>query len=373
MIENTYIVSLLALAIALFAMGLLYVFLNVSDNPKFSAYRKAAKAMAFTYLFFGVINILESLERNTSGVCDNALLFRMVTLIIASTQAFSFTFAMVSLVNTKYMTQKRSWREVWSVLAFLVAGLTSYFLLDEKVTSIFAYFYTAFYFSQLIRYTLIFRKIYSRCLREMENYFSDNEEVRLRWIYFSFHSALAIGLVALIFTVFPYALFGLVCSLACLIFYVYFAIRFVNYAFVFHILEDVITEEPEAENYEVLSESSENQSDIVLKIKINKWIADKKYCRSGITIKSLAAYLGSNTKYLSHYINRHENTNFRNWIGALRIKEAQRLLQENPYRTIDSLAVEVGYANKSTFLVQFAKQTTMSLREWKLEEYYKKT
>ncbi|MDR1719649.1 MAG: hypothetical protein LBR67_05945 [Dysgonamonadaceae bacterium] len=101
MFETAYIYSLWVLSVALFALGLLYLFLNVYDNPKLAAYRRASKAMAFTYLFFGVINILESLERNTSAAYDNAMLFRMVTLVIASAQAFFFTFAMVSLDNAK--------------------------------------------------------------------------------------------------------------------------------------------------------------------------------------------------------------------------------------------------------------------------------
>jgi AraC-like DNA-binding protein len=365
MIEDAYIFSLFALSVALFAMGAQYLFLKVSDNPNLAAYRKASKAMAYTYLFFGVINILESWERYASAASDNALLFRIVTLIVASAQAFSFTFAMVSLVNTKYMTQKRSWREVWSVLAFLVAGLASYFLWDKKVTSVFAYFYTAFYFSQLIRYTLIFRKLYRHCSQEMENYFSENEEVRLRWIYFSFHSALAIGLVALIFTIFPYAIFGLITSIACLIFYVYFAVRFVNYAFVFHILEEVILEEQETANDDILPDPVEKKYVTALKKQINKWVADKRFCQSGITIKNLADYLGTNTKYLSLYINSQENKTFRNWIGALRIEEAQRLMQENPYQTLDNIAEKVGYANRSALLCQFAKQTNMTPSEWK--------
>ncbi|MDR1783057.1 MAG: helix-turn-helix domain-containing protein [Dysgonamonadaceae bacterium] len=366
MIENVYIVSLLALSFVLLALGFLYLFLKVPNDPKLEAYRKAAKAMAFTYFFFGVVNFMELIDRSTHETSDNALLFRMVTLIIASAQAFSFTFAMVSLVNTKYMTAKRSWTEVAVVLVFIALGLTSYLVIDKSLTSIFAYFYTIYYFSQLIRYTLIFRKTYRQCLIEIESYFSDYEEKRLDWINFSFFTALGIGLIALIFTIFPYAIFGLITSISCLIFYVYFAIRFVNYVFVFNILEDVITEEPEEEeDNESLPDPVEKKSVTALKKRINKWVVDKHYCQTGVTIKDLALYLGTNTKYLSLYINNNEGKTFRNWIGALRIEEAQRLIQENPSRKIDSVAEAVGYAHKAAFLLQFAKHANMTPGEWK--------
>ncbi|MDR1783169.1 MAG: AraC family transcriptional regulator [Dysgonamonadaceae bacterium] len=365
MIESVYIFSLLVLSVTLFAMGLLYLFLNVSENPKLEAYRKAAKAMAFTYMFFGMVNNLEILERFSIETSDNSLLFRMVTLIIASAQAFSFTFAMVSLVNTKYMTPKRSWREVFAVLAFLVAGLLSYLVLDKRFTSIFAYFYTAYYFSQLIRYTLIFRKLYRQCLLEMENYFSGYEEGRLRWISYSFYSALGIGLIALIFSLLPFALFGLLCSLSCLIFYVFFAIRFVNYAFIFNILEDVVSEEPETESADSLPISLEKKSVAAFKRGINQWVADKQYCQAGVTIKDLADYLGTNTKYLSLYINNYEGKTFRNWIGALRVEEARSLMQNDLSCKLDTIAEHVGYSNKSAFLLQFSKQMNMTPSEWK--------
>jgi AraC-like DNA-binding protein len=330
------------------------------------AYRKAAKAMAFTYFFFGVVNIMEILEQFSSEISDHALLFRMVTLVIASAQAFFFMFAMVSLINTQYMTPKRTNREFSFVVAFTVVGILSYLFLNEKVASIFAYVYTAFYFSQLIRYTLRFRKLYRHCLHEMENWFSENEEDRLSWVYYSFHFALAIGLVAFVFAIFPYVIFGLITSLACLVFYIFFAIRFVNYAFVFYILEDVITEEPdEVENDDSSTAAFENKSAAILKRQINKWIADRRYCQAGVTIRDFADHLGTNTTYLSRYINKYEGKTFRNWIGALRIKEAQRLMRKNPSCKIDTIADSIGYGNKSAFLNQFAKQTNMTPSEWR--------
>ncbi|MDR1745657.1 MAG: helix-turn-helix domain-containing protein [Tannerella sp.] len=365
MIENAYIISLLALSVALFAMGLLCLFLRVYDNPKLAAYRRASKAVAFTYLFFGVINILECLERQSSDTYDNALLFRMVTLVIASAQAFFFMFAMISLINTKYMSPRRTRREFAFVAAFIVAGIVSYIVMDESVTSTFAYFYTVYYFSQLIRYTLRFRKLYRHCLLEMENYFSENEEDRLRWIFFSFHSALGIGLIALVFALLPYALFGLIIALSCLVFYVFFAIHFVNYAFIFNFLENVILEEPEEDGDESLPVSFEAKSAAALKRQINRWVADKRYCQAGVTIRDLADNLNTNTTYLSRYINKYEGKTFRNWIGALRIEEAQRLMRENPSCKIDAIADSIGYGNKSAFLVQFAKHTNMTPGEWR--------
>jgi AraC-like DNA-binding protein len=330
-----------------------------------TAYRNATKVMSVTYLFLAVANLLESLERLTAETTDNALLFRLVTLIIASTQAFFFTFSMISLFNTGYATWKRFWREVSVISAFIVMGIVSYLVLDISLTTVYSYCFMAFYFSQLIRYTLIFRRLYSRYLLEVENWFSGYEESRLRWINFSFYSALTIGLIAMTCIVIPSSLFGVGSSVVYLLFYVFFAIRFVNYSFVFNILEDVIVEDPEADNNGSAPESFDNKHLAAMKRRIAKWVAAKRYCEPGITLKDLADHLGANTKYLSRYINDYEGKSFRNWIGSLRIEEAQRQMQENPSIKIDIVAEAIGYANKSAFMLQFAKQTNMKPSEWK--------
>jgi AraC-like DNA-binding protein len=187
------------------------------------------------------------------------------------------------------------------------------------------------------------------------------------------------------------------------LFYVYYAIRFLNYTFVFKILQDVIIETPEAvaeadteakaaaaavgataavtaataakavsaaagakagKSYG-LPDGFDKKSVAAMKRRIDKWVAEKRYCQAGVTIKDLADHLGTNTKYISLYINDYEGKSFRNWIGSLRIAEALRLMRENPSWTIDVVAEAIGYANKSAFLLQFAKQTDMKPSEWK--------
>jgi AraC-like DNA-binding protein len=366
MIEFVYSMTLLILAVTLFALGLMFLFLNVSDNPKLAAYRNAAKAMAFTYIFFGVANTFEYIERLFGVETDNSLLFRLITIIIASAQAFLFTFAMISLINTKYMKRKRFLREIFFISLFIVFGLACYLGTNKEIANIFAYFYTAFYFSQLLRYTLMFTKLYRNCLREMDNYFSGQEAERMRWISFSFFSAFAIGIMALILALYPSLPFGIIASLACLLFYVYFAIRFVNYAFIFNTIEEVLNEETEEETLEEsMPESTVNESVSALESRIAQWIADKQFTKQGITIKDTAQQLNTNRNYLSAHINQNENKTFREWINALRIDYAKKLLAENPGMDLWKIAEETGYANQSQFAAVFRKITSKTPTKYK--------
>ncbi|MDR2907186.1 MAG: helix-turn-helix domain-containing protein [Bacteroidales bacterium] len=366
MIQQIYTLNLLILAVTMVALGLMYLFLNVSDSPKLGAYRNAAKAMAFTYIFFGLANGFEYMaELSDVQDVDHSLLLRLITLIIASVQAFLFTFAIVSLINTTYMTRKRVVREIVLISLLIVLGLFFYFT-GEVAIYYFVGFYTAFYLFQLVRYTFLFVNLYGNCLCELNNYFSDREAERIRWVKFSFASAFVIGLMALILSIFPSLWFGLVASLACLAFYVHFAIRFVNYAFIFNKIEEALREEPEDESAdESLPEYSLSESVSALEGRIRQWVAHRQYIKQGITIKDMAVQIGTNRSYLSAYINQYEQKTFREWINGLRIEEAKRLLLENPNMERWQLAEQVGYKNCDDFSIQFKKVTGQTLTAYR--------
>ncbi|GHT58163.1 hypothetical protein AGMMS50239_02150 [Bacteroidia bacterium] len=77
----------------------------------------------------------------------------------------------------------------------------------------------------------------------MDNYFSDMEAGRLHWVAFSFFAALAIGVMALLSSLFMSTLVALLFAVVFDIFYVYFAFRFVNYAHQFHAIERAMADE----------------------------------------------------------------------------------------------------------------------------------
>jgi AraC-like DNA-binding protein len=349
--DSLYTVTLLILAAALLGPGLLLLFLRASDSPKLGAYRNASRVMGFTFLFFSAVNVFEFWERVASGNQDNRLLFTLVTLVIASVQAFMFTFAMVSLINTVHYKRKAIMRETALIGVFAVVGIAGYIFVNDTVTTVFAYLYTAFYFSQLARYTLLFIRLYRQSKRELENYFSGQEAERLRWIFFSFFSALFIGLMALSFALFPAPLFGVVCSIACLLFYVFFAIRFVNYSIVFNRIEEVISDEQQPTEYDDVGLPTGTQKRI--EHKLARWIEEKQYRNKNITISDVAQEIGINKKYLSIYLNKVEHSAFCNWVNTLRINDAKQLLTDSPELPVLDVALITGFSTGSHFGQQF--------------------
>ena len=82
---------------------------------------------------------------------------------------------------------------------------------------------------------------------------------------------------------------------------------------------------------------------------------------------NVAAELGTNTTYLSTYLNGEMNTNFPAFVTGYRIRYAQELMQENPTMRLSQVAEESGFTNEKTFLRTFKASCGLTPSEWKQE------
>ncbi len=86
---------------------------------------------------------------------------------------------------------------------------------------------------------------------------------------------------------------------------------------------------------------------------------EKIYLRKNINLADLAEMIGTNTTYLSQYINNQLKTNFNDYINSQRINEACRLFRSNSSLkySVDQIADMVGFSSRTTFYTTFKKFT----------------
>jgi hypothetical protein len=320
MINDLYtILSIFVVASINFIFGLCFLFLLIPGKPSLNNYRTARYMMACAYLFFGIINILEYCTRSAG---DNTRLTQTVTLIIAVSQAFLFTFTLITLINTRFLSRRRMTSELIPLVALIAGIFTAYFTCSDSWFGRWFYLFILCYALLMIRFIRLFTQNYRRYLTQMDNYFSEQESRRLRWVYFSFFAALSIGIMALLSALFMSEVGALLFSVALIGFYCYFGIRFINYAFLFQYIETAMKQEEIQ-----LNEKNTRASFADIEQRIAEWKSNKLFTEEGITIERLARLLKTNRTYLSTYINCCENKTFRNWINELRI----RVYDKNPF------------------------------------------
>jgi AraC-like DNA-binding protein len=359
-------ISIFAISGFLLACSVMLLFAFIPANALLGNYRKARYMMAGAYLFFVAVNAVEYLSGDPSA--QSVPLVQTVTLAIAASQAFLFTFAMLALVEVRFPGWRYIFREATVVLLFIAALFTVYACCSEAFFSIVFYGFSLLYALLLVRYTVLFIKSYRQFRYRMDNYYSD-EAARLRWVAVSFFASLAIGVTALLSVVSMSTLVVLFFSIVSDIFYTFFAVRLINYAHQFQVIECAMDDGAPEEEDTALPDSDakfvNSDAFVLLEKRIEQWIADKGFIRAGITIDTLAVLLATNRSYLSRYANICKKQTFREWINALRMEEAQRLLRQHPEMSLNEIASRVGFSDKSNFIRRFIRHTNASPKVWR--------
>lgn len=104
-----------------------------------------------------------------------------------------------------------------------------------------------------------------------------------------------------------------------------------------------------------------------LEIKLQQLIAEyKPHLDADISLSKLASMLGVTTHQLSELLNIHLETNFYDFLNALRYKEAVRLMAEHPDSySITDIAYLSGFNNRNSFYKVFRKYEGVTPGEYR--------
>jgi AraC-like DNA-binding protein len=92
---------------------------------------------------------------------------------------------------------------------------------------------------------------------------------------------------------------------------------------------------------------------------------ERLYADMELTLISLSAQLMVTPHQLSEIFNNRLGMNFRTYLNERRIREAERLLVENPEMTILDIAFEVGFSSKTSFNANFLRDTGLSPSDYR--------
>jgi len=353
-----FILTLLIITIGL-VIGMCLLLLSPPKAKHVKNYQDARIVMAISYFMLGLFMIGQILVM--PSIKTDKHIAWIIVIALGAIQALSFTYSLISLINPESFTKQKLRSEIIYICVFCILNFVSYFILPYYISIILFTLFSGYYIFILIRYTHLFYNVFKEYKYQMDNYFSEQEWKRLKWISFTFYYALLIGIFAFL------SLFsidkGFVIFKAFIIpFYIYCGCHFVNYGFKFQRdkYAEVISGE-ELASCSGITPASFNE----LESLIDQWIKQKNYLRTGITIEQAAAELTTNRTYLSNYINTFKQQTFREWINHLRISEAKQLLLKKTELTASEIGKMVGFSDRSNFTRQFIKVTGMSPMSWK--------
>jgi len=174
----------------------------------------------------------------------------------------------------------------------------------------------------------------------------------------------------MLFILLPFSSYNFILTIASILFYFLFAIKFINYPKLFVVIEPAIYLEPENDSAE-LTEADDNRLLNAQRSRSN-WISlknsiieGKYYIKEQITLEEMAQLLRVSRNKLSNLINSEEKQNFYAWINYLRIEHAKTLFLEHPDYTIGQIAQQTGFSEAANFSRTFKKVTGHTPSDWR--------
>lgn len=176
---------------------------------------------------------------------------------------------------------------------------------------------------------------YNLCKKEMNNFYDNNEDIR--WIKGLIFLSLFMSIVTVI--AFYEASIDLIYYLSIPVIYAFIVFKVINFA---PRRIDAIRKQNDAQEKPVAEKKRRKDIEEKIGPLVSEWVKEKKFCTPDLSIKDVAAEIGTNHNYLSQYLNNNLNISFQTWLNTLRIEESKILLTDGEKKSIEEVGTLVG-------------------------------
>lgn len=189
-----------------------------------------------------------------------------------------------------------------------------------------------------------------------EDYYSSLENSAMKWIDIYLMSLIVIGFsyFYLCFSSHPTRLFTQQWLILAILIY--------------NILQIVCRKAPWRETNDVEVEVEPKEQDqhfLESKARLEAWMEkEKPYLNKDFCLVDLMEVLPMNRTYLSKFINMEYGCSFYQYVTDYRIREAKRLMEENPTMQLQEVADRSGFSSPTVFGRIFRRETGMTPTDW---------
>jgi AraC-like DNA-binding protein len=268
-----------------------------------------------------------------------------------------------------------------AIVAFLL--LESYESANMKQFAVTCFFAMAVFLVQWVSYIVHFDRAFKQALKDMENYYDEDESHKIKWVRFCYIISMLTNIFFLVylcmFWFLDYKLeVAAIYTFWYLLYFLYITANFVSFIGSHKlVLEAVAHKVLTGQNIKInLKESrrAKKKSDDVnqkddeyarIERALRDWVAQKRYCEYYKSREDIALELNTTKETLHHYFVTRKGVDFKTWRTELRIEEAKRMLIENSDFSINIIGELAGFSDRSNFHRQFVKIVGCSPRQWR--------
>ncbi len=356
-------------------IAIILFIINVPHTEYTTKLNKTKNSIAISYIITAGI-FFYTLSK--SDIVNYELFSSVTMLIIVAITSNIQSYSLINLLNQKHIESNKFY------FSILIIGILSV-LLTQSIFSNNAHLYLAIlitsvvlFILQSIYHIILFDKSYKLSKMDLERYYDEDENIKLRWIRFCYIIMMLTDLIILIYLILPKQTLRLY-LIFYLLFLIYFAGNFISFIGSHKLLLDAFGHDTltgktfiKFKNKSTTPSLSYKENEVLeekefkkLQKALDKWVEKKKYREFDQSREEIAHELGTTKEILYSFFILKIGKDFRTWRTNLRIEDAKSLLLDSKRTSTNIVGEMVGFSDRSNFHRQFKKIVGVSPKEWR--------
>lgn len=237
---------------------------------------------------------------------------------------------------------------------------------------------------QSVTYIVYFDKAYKHSLKELENYYDEDESHKIKWVRFCYIISMLTNIFILVYLCFYWFLdykmaVAALYTVWYLVYMLYLTSNFISFIGSHKLVLDAYAhralsgqdmrlrreERKVAKSTEAADMSLNDKEAARLERALQKWVDEKNYRKYDMSREEIASQLKTSKEFLHHYFLNRLGVDFKTWRTQLRIEDAKKMLLEDRKISTNLVGEMCGFSDRSNFHRQFVKIVGCSPREWR--------
>ena len=372
--------SLIIGVITSFVLGSLLLLIK-APNTEYS--RKIGKTKNTIAICFYICSILFYVCLRYSGVGDYEIFSSMMMFVVNAVASAVLSFSLINLLDETYIENDKFYLNVGIIAVVSIVFMKSFWWEEGWIRTAVRVAVIVLFIVQCIAHILVFRKAYEKRLKQVEAYYDEEEDYRMKWIRFCYIIMMLTQMFILVYMLLPRG-FMKIYNIWYSIFLLYFTANFISFlgshkllldAFAYKTLSGHDLMQKIAENKsrrKTVKDNSQEPSVIIseadirrLERSIDQWVKQKKYCEYDKSREEVAKELRTTKEHLHIYFSTIKGVDFKTWRTELRVEETKKLLLENKEVSTNIIGEAAGFSDRSNFHRQFVKIVGCSPKQWR--------
>ena len=365
-------------------LAVLLMLIKIPQSDYSSKLINSKLAMVVSFLICSFMMFFTMSQYGEPEIWDWEMFTILAIYVVVHFSTSIISYSMMSLLKAE------EHRHRMFVPGLFVSAIIAVMLLSAYKSENMTYFWTmcvvalTAFLVQSVTYIVYFDKAYKQSLKELENYYDEDESHKIKWVRFCYIISMLTNIFILVylclywFLAYKLAIAALY-TVWYLLYMLYMTSNFISFIGSHKLVLDAFAHraltgqdirqrrvERKAARFVETGEVSINDKEAArLERALQKWVDEKNYRKYDKSREEIADELKTSKEFLHHYFLNRLGVDFKTWRTQLRIEDAKKMLLEDRKISTNLVGEMCGFSDRSNFHRQFVKIVGCSPREWR--------